>query len=221
MDAKIEQLLDLQQTIAAPLFEGKTYPWEVLPEIKDFILKLGPTLDTSKFDHPSEDVWIAKSANVAESASIAGPLIIDEEAEIRPCAYIRGNAIIGRGATLGNSCEIKNSIMFNESQTPHFNYVGDSIIGYKSHIGAGGITSNLKSDKSNVVVKSANGENIETGLRKFGAILGDNVEVGCNSVLNPGTVLGRNSMVYPTSGVRGFIPENSIFKSPDNIVKKK
>lgn len=192
----------------------------MLPYIKDFILEIGPTLDEAKFNHPAEDVWIAKSAKVAESATIAGPLIIDEEAEIRPGAYIRGNAIIGRGATFGNSCEIKNSIMFNESQTPHFNYVGDSIIGYKSHIGAGGITSNLKSDKSNVVVKSRDGENIETGLRKFGAILGDNVEVGCNSVLNPGTVLGRNSMVYPTSCVRGFVPENSIFKAPDNIVTK-
>ena len=221
MDVEIKDLLDLDQTIAKDLFSDKTYPWEVLPDIKDFILKLGPTLDTSKFDCPMEDVWIAKSAKVAESATIAGPLIIDEEAEIRPGAYIRGNAIIGRGATFGNSCEIKNSVMFNESQTPHFNYVGDSVIGYKSHIGAGGITSNLKSDKTNVVVKSKNGEEIETGLRKFGAILGDNVEVGCNSVLNPGTVIGRNSTVYPTSGVRGFVPANSIFKAPGNVVAKK
>ena len=221
MDVEIKDLLDLDQTIAKDLFGGKTYPWEVLPDIKDFILKLGPTLDASKFGHPMEDVWIAKSAKVAESATIAGPLIIDEEAEVRPGAYIRGNAIIGRGATFGNSCEIKNSVMFNESQTPHFNYVGDSVIGYKSHIGAGGITSNLKSDKTNVVVKSKNGEEIETGLRKFGAILGDNVEVGCNSVLNPGTVIGRSSMVYPTSGVRGFVPANSIFKAPGSVVAKK
>lgn len=192
-----------------------------MPEIKDFILKIGPTLPQDKYIKVGDDIWIAKSATITKSALLTGPLIICEEAEIRHCAFIRGSAIVGKGATVGNSCELKNAILFNDSQTPHYNYIGDSVIGYKSHIGAGGITSNLKSDKSNVVVKSADGENIETGLRKFGAILGDNVEVGCNSVLNPGTVIGRNTNVYPTSCVRGFVPENSIFKSPDNIVQKK
>lgn len=221
MKLEISDLLDLGQTIASKLFADYKYPWEVLSSIKDFILELGPQLDKNVYDQTEEDIWIAKNAKVAESASLTGPLIICENAEIRQCAFIRGSAIVGAGATVGNSCELKNAILFNDSQTPHFNYIGDSIIGYKSHIGAGGITSNLKSDKSNVVVKTASGENIETGLRKFGAILGDNVEVGCNSVLNPGTVIGRNSMIYPTSCVRGFIPENSIYKSADNIVTKK
>lgn len=172
------------------------------------------------YEHVSDDVWIAKSAKLAKSASITGPLIICEDAEIRHCAFIRGNAIVGKGAVVGNSVELKNCILFDCAQAPHFNYVGDSVLGYKSHIGAGGITSNLKSDKSNIVVKSKDGEHIETGLRKFGAILGDNVEVGCNSVLNPGSVLGRSSMVYPTTGLRGFIPENSIVKTPDCIITK-
>lgn len=221
MDVRISDLLDLDQTIAKELFEIHYYPWEVLPEIKDFIIKIGPSLPRDKYDKIGDDVWVAKSAKVAPSASLAGPLIIGEDAEIRQCAFIRGSAIVGDGATVGNSCELKNAILFNESQTPHFNYIGDSVIGYRSHIGAGGITSNLKSDKSNVVVKFKNGEEIETGLRKFGAILGDNVEVGCNSVLNPGTVIGRNSMVYPTSCVRGFVPADSIFKTPEAIVKKR
>lgn len=221
MKVEISDLLDLDQTIAAKLFADYKYPWEVLGSIKDYILELGPQLDKNVYEQINEDIWIAKTAKVVKSASLNGPLVICEDAEIRQCAFVRGSVIIGSGATVGNSCELKNAILFNNSQTPHFNYIGDSIIGYKSHIGAGGITSNLKSDKTNIVVKSSDGENIETGLRKFGAILGDNVEVGCNSVLNPGTVVGRNSMIYPTSCVRGFIPEKSIYKSADNIVAKK
>ena len=192
-----------------------------MAHIEEFILELGPTLPGDLYDHPADDVWIAKDANVFDSVYINGPLIICPGAEVRQCAFIRGKAIVGNGATVGNSCELKNCILFNNSQIPHFNYCGDSIIGYKSHIGAGGITSNLKSDKSLVVVKSADGEQIETGIKKFGAILGDNVEVGCNSVLNPGTVIGRNSTIYPTSCVRGFIPENSILKTPDNVITKR
>lgn len=221
MKIKISDLLNIEQTIAKELFEQYEYPWEVLPEIKDFILKLGPTLSEDKYIKVGDDIWIAKSAIVTKSALLTGPLIIDEDAEIRHCAFIRGSAIVGAGATVGNSCELKNAVLFNCSQTPHYNYVGDSIIGYKSHIGAGGITSNLKSDKTNIVVKTSDGKKIETGLRKFGAILGDFVEVGCNSVLNPGSVIGKNSTVYPTSCVRGFIPENSIFKSAGNIVEKR
>lgn len=221
MNVKIKDLLDIEKTIAIELFKKFDYPWEVLPHIKEFILKIGPSLDNNEYEKVGEDIWIAKSATIADNVSISGPLIVCPDAEIRQCAYIRGSAIVGRGATVGNSCELKNAILFDGCQTPHYNYVGDSIIGYKSHIGAGGITSNLKSDKSNVVLKSQDGQSIETGLRKFGAVLGDNVEVGCNSVLNPGTVIGRNSTVYPTSCVRGFIQENSIYKSADNIVIKR
>lgn len=220
MKVLIKNLLDTNYTIAKELFDRYKYPWEVLSDIKKFILDLGQNLDLDKFDKVGEDMWIAKSAKIAPTAFLSGPLIVDEDAEIRHCAYIRGCAIVGAGATVGNSCELKNAILFNGAQTPHFNYIGDSVIGYKSHIGAGGITSNLKSDKSNVVLKSKDGNQIETGLRKFGAILGDNVEVGCNSVLNPGTVIGKNSVIYPTSCVRGFIPENSIYKSDNNIVQK-
>ena len=218
-DYTIANLLDLNETIAKDLFEGKTYPWEVLPEIGDFILKLGQTLSEEEYDHPSEDVWIAKSAKVAPTACINGPVIIGKEAEVRHCAFIRGKAIIGEGAVVGNSTELKNAVLFNKVQVPHYNYVGDSVLGYKAHMGAGSITSNVKSDKKLVVVKSAD-EQIETGLKKFGAMLGDEVEVGCNSVLNPGTVVGRNSNIYPLSCVRGVIPSGHIFKNAKEIVKK-
>lgn len=211
--AKIENLYDLNETIAAKLFEGKTYPWEVLPEIKDFIVELGNSLDPSIYEKKGENIWIAKNAKVAATASLTGPLIVDENAEIRHCAFVRGNAIVGKNSVVGNSTELKNVVLFNNVQVPHYNYVGDSVLGFKSHMGAGSITSNVKSDKTLVVVKDKEaGEEIETGLKKFGAMLGDYVEVGCNSVLNPGSVLGRHTNIYPTSCVRGVIPENSIFK---------
>ena len=216
---QIQNLYDLTQTIAAPLFEGATYPWELLPKISAFIIELGNRLPEDKYEKRGENVWIAKSATVFPTAYINGPCIIDEEAEVRHCAFIRGNAIVGKGAVVGNSTELKNVILFNKVQVPHYNYVGDSILGYKSHMGAGSITSNVKSDKTLVVVKSPYG-NIETGLKKMGAMLGDNVEVGCNSVLNPGTVIGRCSNVYPTSMVRGFIEPDSIYKKQGEIVSK-
>ena len=216
---QIQNLYDLTQTIAAPLFEGATYPWELLPKISAFIIELGNRLPEDKYEKRGENVWIAKSATVFPTADINGPCIIDEEAEVRHCAFIRGNAIVGKGAVVGNSTELKNVILFNKVQVPHYNYVGDSILGYKSHMGAGSITSNVKSDKTLVVVKSPYG-NIETGLKKMGAMLGDNVEVGCNSVLNPGTVIGRCSNVYPTSMVRGFIEPDSIYKKQGEIVSK-
>ena len=220
-DFTIANLLDLNETIAKDLFEGKTYPWEVLPEIGDFILKLGQTLREEEYNHPSEDVWIAKSAKVAPTACINGPVIIGKEAEVRHCAFIRGKAIIGEGAVVGNSTELKNAVLFNKVQVPHYNYVGDAVLGYKSHMGAGSITSNVKSDKTLVVVKDkTTGEEIETGLKKFGAMLGDFVEVGCNSVLNPGTVIGSHSNVYPLSMVRGVVPANSIYKNKNEIVEK-
>ena len=213
---------DLDQTIAAQLFEQTTYPWEILPLIKDFVLEVGPTLSVDEYDQVEEDVWIAKSATIAKTATINGPAIIGPDTEVRPGAFIRGNALIGAGCVVGNSTEIKNDILFNNVQVPHYNYVGDSILGYKSHMGAGSITSNVKSDKTLVVVKDRfNNENIETGLKKMGAMLGDCVEVGCNSVLNPGTVIGRNSNIYPLSRVRGVVPTHSIFKDLDNIVEKK
>ncbi|MDO4272429.1 MAG: UDP-N-acetylglucosamine pyrophosphorylase [Eubacteriales bacterium] len=215
----IVNLLDLNETIAKELFTGKTYPWEVLPEIKDFIVKLGNTLDPDEYDHQDGDVWIAKSAKVASSASINGPAIIGKNAEVRHCAFIRGNAIVGEGAVVGNSTELKNVVLFNKVQVPHYNYVGDSVLGYKSHMGAGSICSNVKSDKKLVVVKDGK-EEIETGLKKFGAMLGDNVEVGCGSVLNPGTVIGRNTNIYPLSPVRGCIPADSIYKNKDEIIDK-
>ena len=216
---EIHELLDLSKTLAAELFDGKTYPWEVLDDIKPFILKLGPTLPKEEFDNPSEGVWIAKDAKVFPSAWIGAPCIIDHGAEIRHCAFIRGSAIVGKSAVVGNSCELKNVVLFDNVQTPHYNYVGDSILGYKAHMGAGSITSNVKSDKTLVVVKQPGGF-IETGRKKFGAILGDFVEVGCNSVLNPGTVVGRCSNIYPTSCVRGVIPANSIYKDKVDIVLK-
>jgi NDP-sugar pyrophosphorylase family protein len=215
----INELLDLSKTIAADLFEGKTYPWEVLDEIKDFILKLGETLPADEYAHPADSIWIANDAKVFPSAYIGAPCIIDHGAEIRHCAFIRGSAIVGKNAVVGNSCELKNVVLFDNVQTPHYNYVGDSILGYKAHMGAGSITSNVKSDKTLVVIKAAD-EQIATGRKKVGAMLGDCVEVGCNSVLNPGTVIGRHSNVYPTSSVRGVVPANSIFKESGKIVEK-
>lgn len=216
---KISSLYNLEETIAKELFQSVTYPWEVLPKISEFILKLGESLDPEIYEKRGEDIWVAKSAKIFDSAYLHGPLIIDEKAEVRQCAFIRGSAIVGKNAVVGNSTELKNSILFNCVQTPHYNYIGDSILGYKSHTGAGVITSNLKSDKSLVTV-ALDGNKIETGVKKFGAMLGDNVEVGCNSVLNPGTVVGRNTNIYPLSPVRGYVPENSIFKSQNNIVTK-
>ena len=215
----INDLYDLNETIAEELFEGKTYPWEVLADIGDFILKLGESLDEAEYEKRADNVWIARSADVAPTACINGPCIIGKNAEVRHCAFIRGNAIVGEGAVVGNSTELKNVILFNKVQVPHYNYVGDSILGFKAHMGAGSITSNVKSDKKLVVVHTGEG-NIETGLKKFGAMLGDCVEVGCNSVLNPGTVLGPNVNVYPTSSVRGYVPAAHIFKTQDQIVKK-
>ncbi|NLP35120.1 MAG: UDP-N-acetylglucosamine pyrophosphorylase [Clostridiales bacterium] len=215
----IQSLFDLKQTIAAEVFKGCTYPWEVLSKIKSAIIEIGKTLPEEEYKKVGEDVWIAKSAKVAPTASINGPAIIDKDAEIRHCAFIRGSAIVGEGAVVGNSTELKNVILFNKVQVPHYNYVGDSILGYKSHMGAGAITSNVKSDKTLVTVRIS-GEKLETGLKKFGAILGDYVEVGCNSVLNPGTVIGRNSNIYPLSMVRGYVPEGSIYKKAGEIVTK-
>ena len=217
---KISELYDLEQTIAAELFEWKTYPWEVLPEIGAFIVKLGQTLPEEEYDKVGENVWIAKSAKVTPSALINGPAIIGKNTEVRQCAFIRGNALVGENCVVGNSTELKNVVLFNNVQVPHYNYVGDSVLGYKSHMGAGSITSNVKSDKTLVVVKGKE-EQIPTGLKKFGAMLGNHVEVGCNSVLNPGTVIGCNSNVYPVSCVRGVIPANSIFKNKDEIIEKK
>ena len=215
----IKDLYDLNETIAKDLFEGKTYPWEVLPEIGDFVMKLGATL-SDEFDHPEENIWIHKSVKIAKTATLNGPLIIDADTEVRPGAFIRGNVLVGKNCVVGNSTELKNVVLFNTVQVPHYNYVGDSILGTHSHMGAGSITSNVKSDKTLVVVKN-DGEEIETGLKKFGAMIGDYVEVGCNSVLNPGTVIGRNTNIYPLSPVRGVVPENSIYKSSDKIVDKK
>lgn len=223
-DITVKELYDLNETIAAELFADVTYPWEVLPRIHDFILELGAKLPEERFEKRGEDIWVAKSAKVAPTACLNGPLIIDEEAEIRHCAFVRGNAIVGKGAVVGNSTELKNVVLFNKVQVPHYNYVGDSVLGFKAHMGAGSITSNVKSDKTLVTVKGrAQGEDfaIETGLKKMGAMLGDCVEVGCNSVLNPGTVIGRQSNVYPTSCVRGFIPARHIFKDGGQIVEKR
>lgn len=216
---EISNLYNLEETIAVKIFEGVKYPWEVLPKISDFIVELGKTLDKDKFEEIAENVWVAKTATVAPTAFIKEPVIIDENAEIRHCAFIRGNAIVGKNAVVGNSTELKNVILFNNVQVPHYNYVGDSILGYKSHMGAGSITSNVKSDKKLVIVKD--GEKLyETGLKKFGAMIGDNVEVGCGSILNPGSVIGRNTNIYPLSSVRGVVAKNSIYKNQNEIVEK-
>ena len=215
----IKKLYNLDETIAKDLFDGLTYPWEVLPLIGDFIIKLGNTLDPDIYEKKGDNIWIAKSAKVFDSAYLNGPLIIDEDAEVRQCAFIRGNAIVGNGATVGNSTELKNAILFNGVQVPHFNYIGDSILGHMSHTGAGSITSNLKSDKTLVTVL-LDGKKVETGVKKFGAMLGDHVEVGCNSVLNPGTVIGKNTNVYPLSFVRGYVAENSIYKRLGEVAEK-
>lgn len=216
---KTSDLLDLEKTIAADLFADCEYPWQVLGGIKSFILKLGEKLPSDRFEKIGEDVWIAKSAKVFPSAYIAGPCIIDEEAEVRHCAFIRGSAIVGKKCVVGNSVELKNVVLFDNVQVPHYNYVGDSILGYKAHMGAGSVTSNVKSDKTLVTVHEGD-EKMETGLKKFGAILGDNVEIGCNSVLNPGTIVGRNSNVYPLSSVRGTVPPSNIYKDAEHIVCK-
>ncbi len=215
----IANLLNLHETIAAELFAGKTYPWEVLPEIGAFIRKLGASLPSEEYDHPEETVWIAKSAQIAHTASINGPAIIGKDAQIRHCAFLRGNVLVGEGAVVGNSTELKNVVLFNKVQVPHYNYVGDSVLGYRSHMGAGSICSNVKSDKKPVVVKDAQTQ-IETGLKKFGAILGDFVEVGCGSVLNPGSVIGRHTNIYPLSSIRGCIPADTIYKNQGEIAKK-
>ncbi len=215
----VKELYTLEETIAKEIFDGVTYPWEVLPKIGEFILRLGAALPEEEYDKVGEDVWIAKSAEVYESAYIHGPAIIGKNAQVRQCAFIRGNAIVGEGAVVGNSTELKNVILFNKVQVPHYNYVGDSILGFKAHMGAGSITSNVKSDKKLVVVKTPKG-NIETGIKKFGAMLGDEVEVGCGTVLNPGSVVGSNTNIYPLSCVRGYVPAGSIYKRQGEVVEK-
>ena len=217
---KTQELYDLTHTLAKPLLEKCEYPWHALPHIGKLVLELGASLPADEYYSPSEGIWIANSAKIAPSATLNAPCIIGKNTEVRTGAYIRGNVLVGEGCVVGNSCELKNVILFDSVQVPHFNYIGDSILGYRSHTGAGAITSNVKSDKTLVKVKTEQGT-IETGLKKFGAMLGDFVEVGCNSVLNPGTVIGRNTNVYPLSSVRGSIPPNHIFKSPDKIVPKK
>ncbi len=212
-------LFNMDETIAYEIFNGTDFPWQVLPKIKDFILVLGQTLDPEQYEKKGDDIWVAKSATIAPTVSLNGPCIIGKNAEIRQCAYIRGNAIIGENCVVGNSTELKNVILFNNVQVPHYNYVGDSILGFKSHMGAGSITSNVKSDKTQVIIRYE-GDIIETGLKKMGAILGNFVEVGCNSVLNPGTIIGSNTNVYPLSMVRGFVPKGSIYKKKGDIVEK-
>ena len=219
-ECKVCNLYNLNETIARDLLESVVYQWEALSKINDYILELGNKLSPEKYDKVGKDVWIAKSAKVMPTAYIHGPAIIGENSEIRHCAFIRGKVIVGEGAVVGNSTELKNVILFNKVQVPHYNYVGDSILGYKSHLGAGAITSNVKSDKKLVVVKNGK-EMIETGLKKFGAMVGDEVEVGCGSVLNPGTVVGRNTNIYPLSSVRGVITKNSIYKNKNEIIEKK
>ena len=217
---KINNLLDISKTITSEHFEGKIYPWEALEGIGELILRIGSELSEEEFNHPEEGVWIAKDATVYPSAYIKAPCIIDKGAEVRHCAFIRGNAIIGKGAVVGNSTELKNVILFDGVQVPHYNYVGDSILGYKAHMGAGSITSNVKGDKTKVVIKNGD-EHIASGRKKLGAILGDFAEIGCGSVLNPGTIIGRNTQIYPLSSVRGVVPENSIYKSNNDIVSKR
>lgn len=215
----VHDLYDLTHTQAAPLLEEVEYPWQALAGISGFILSLGSTLSAEEYDHPSEDVWIAKSAKVAPTANITGPCIVGPETEVRHCAFIRGKALIGAGCVVGNSTELKNVILFDQAKVPHYNYVGDSILGFQAHMGAGSITSNVKSDKTLVVIRDGE-ERFPTGLKKVGAMLGDRAEIGCNTVMNPGTVIGRDSSVYPTSCVRGTVPANSIFKDQAHIVSK-
>lgn len=212
-------LLNYNQTIAKHLFESVTYPWEALENLSDYIMKLGAALPKDKFDRVGDNIWIAKTAVIAPTAYLNGPLIICDNAEIRHCAFIRGTAIVGENCVVGNSTELKGSILFNNVQVPHYNYIGDSILGYKAHTGAGTITSNLKSDKSLITV-NVEGDKFETHRKKFGAIIGDETEVGCNSVLNPGTVLGRNTVVYPLSMVRGYVPNDSIYKNQGEVCEK-
>ncbi len=219
-ELKSVNLFDFERTIAKDLFESKEYPWELLPLISDYIKKLGPTLPADKFDNIGENIWVAKSAKIAPSAYLCGPLIIDEEAEVRHCAFIRGNAIVGKGAVVGNSTELKNCILFDCVQAPHYNYVGDSIYGYKAHTGAGVIASNLKADKSLVTV-NFRGEKVQTGVKKFGAMIGDFGDIGCNTVMNPGSVIGRGTNVYPLSFVRGYVEANSIYKKQGEVVEKR
>lgn len=215
----VKELYNLNETIAADIFKNVTYPWEVLSKIGEFIIELGNTLPADEYEKRGDNVWIAKDAEVFDSAYINGPCIIGKGAQVRHCAFIRGNAIVGECAVVGNSTELKNVILFNKVQVPHYNYVGDSILGYKAHMGAGSITSNVKSDKKNVIIKSGE-DKIETNLKKVGAFLGDNVEIGCGSVLNPGTVVGRESNVYPLSSVRGVVPSQSIYKNKGEVVLK-
>ena len=219
-ELEVKSLMDLDKTIAKEIFNDVTYPWEVLPLIHDYVIKLGNTLSEEIFEKKGEDIWIAKSATIAETASITGPCIIDEGATLRPGAFVRGNVIVGKKTTVGNSTELKNVILFDEVEVPHYNYVGDSVLGYKAHMGAGAITSNVKNDKTNVVVKAGETK-IETGLRKFGAILGDWVQVGCNCVLNPGSVIGAKTNIYPLNSIRGFVPGEMVYKEKGSIVEKK
>ena len=219
MGCEISELYDLSETIAADLFEGLRYPWEALPLIGDFIISLGRTLDPALYEKRDQDIWVAYSAHIAPTAYLSGPLIIDEDAQVRHCAFIRGRAIVGRDCVVGNSTELKNSVLFNHVQVPHYNYVGDSILGYRAHMGAGSITSNVKADHSLIVVKDGERQ-IETGLKKFGAMLGDHAEIGCNAVLNPGSVIGRDTTVYPLSMVRGVVPPDAIYKTKNEIARK-
>lgn len=219
-ELKSVNLFDFEKTIARELFESREYPWELLPLISDYILKLGETLDPEKFTKIGDNIWVAKSAKIAPTASLNGPLIIDEEAEVRHCAFIRGSAIVGKGAVVGNSTELKNCILFDLVQAPHYNYVGDSIYGFKAHTGAGVIASNLKADKSLVTV-NFRGEKVATGVKKFGAMIGDFGDIGCNTVLNPGTIIGRGTNVYPLSFVRSYVEPNSIYKKLGEVVEKR
>ena len=216
---KVTDLFNLEETIARDIFKNCVYPWEVLPKIENFIIELGNSLDEDKFYKKGDNIWIAKNAEIAPTAYIKGPTIIDEEANVRHCAFIRGRAIVGKRTVVGNSTELKNVILFNNVEVPHYNYVGDSILGYKSHMGAGSVTSNIKSDRKPVQIKLKD-EKIETGIKKIGAFLGDYVEVGCGSVLNPGAIIGRNTNVYPLSSVRGFVRADSIYKNQHEIVQK-
>jgi NDP-sugar pyrophosphorylase family protein len=218
-DYTVEKLFDCNETIAAEFMQTKEYPWELLSGIEEFIIRLGHTLPEDQYEKRGENIWVAKDAHIFDSAYIAGPCIIDQGAELRQCAFIRGKAIVGKGTVVGNSCELKNVILFNHCEVPHYNYVGDSILGFHAHMGAGSITSNIKSDRTNVVIRDGE-EKCETGLRKMGAMLGDWTEIGCNSVLNPGTVIGRHTNVYPLSMVRGVVPENHIYKDRDHVIGK-